>query len=187
MGFVAITVATIGFFAWWNMQTGWHVPDFWFGASFLALGWVICLSELLHINVKLPNFYHRLRPLEADGSLYRSLGVRFFKRFVVDGDYMNRAKRAKRPGYCVIRTRSDALEREQLSRTTETAHLFHLLLLIPAIVLAERAGRLIFAAAMTALLIGFDLYPVLLQRYNRARVRRIVSRTHGRVQSARSV
>jgi hypothetical protein len=171
--FVAVTAAVIWVLLWWETQTGWGTPDFWFGTSFLALGWVIVLGEFGGIYLKLPDSYHRLQQFEADGRLYRRLGVRVIKRFVVDGDYMNRSKRARTPGYRIVRTRSDAFGRERRSRTTEVAHLLHLLLLLPAIALATRAGRHWFAAGTILLLTGFDLYPILLQRYNRARVQRL--------------
>ncbi len=186
VAFVVFTAAALWIIRWWETQTGWRDPSFWFGGSFVALAWVIVLNEFADVCLKLPNFYHRLRPCEADGRLYRDLGVRLFKRFVVDGDYMNRSKRAKNPAYRVVRTRSDAVEREHFSRTTELAHLLHLLLLLPAIALSIRTGRPWFAAATTLLLVGFDLYPILLQRYNRARVSRLSGHARPTIRAMRA-
>lgn len=170
---IGVTLGVLLFALWWAGQTGWATPDFWLGASFLGLGWAVVLDEMLRFRVRFPNAYHRLRAFEADGRLYRRMGVHVFKRFVVNGDYMNRIKRAHRPAYRLIRSRTDAMGWEQHSRTTEAAHMMHLLLLAPALAFAMRAGRVSFAAWTLVLLIGFDLYPVLLQRYNRARVARL--------------
>jgi len=158
---------------WWATQTGWLSPEFWLGFSFVTLGWVVVLADILHFRFRFPDPYHRLRVFEADGSVYRGIGIRVFKRFVVNGDYMNRWKRSREPDYRLIHTRSDAVTWEHLSRATEAAHALHLLVLCPAIVLALHARRLAFAAGVLALLIGFDLYPVLLQRYNRSRISKI--------------
>jgi hypothetical protein len=158
---------------WWATQTGWLSPDFWLGVSFVVLAWDLVLGDNWQVRVRFPGCYYRLRGFEADGRVYRDIGIRQFKRFVLDGDYMNRWKRARTPAYRLIHTRCDALAWEERARAAETAHGLHLLLLCPCIALSVSTARPSFAAGALALLIGFDLYPVFLQRYNRARIARL--------------
>jgi hypothetical protein len=118
----------------------------------------------------LPRSYYRVRPFERNGRLYEALGVRVFRRLVPDGDFANRWRRRKNPGYRVVVNRAAA--RAFLVRTEESerGHLVLLLLGLPAIALAWQVGWYGWAIYLAAGNVLVNLYPVLLQRYTRGRL-----------------
>jgi hypothetical protein len=121
----------------------------------------------------LPERYYRIKPLELSGRLYERLGIRFFKRFVPNGDYINRIIRRTEPGYRVISDKGSIIELESRTRLAETCHLAGLFLPLPSAVYALMLGWDLFALWMILPFIPFHLYPVLLQRYTRARIAKV--------------
>ncbi len=105
-----------------------------------------------------------------EGLLYKVLGVHYFKKIVpTGGEYVNRII-----GYHPIKdaeSREEGLINwEKHTRVCETAHcIFSVIMLLPA--LAEIAdGDHTRAVITTAVNIAGNVYPILLQRYNRARI-----------------
>ena len=47
----------------------------------------------------LPERYYRIKSCESSGRIYERLGIRFFKRFTPNGDYINRVIRRSDSGY----------------------------------------------------------------------------------------
>ena len=124
----------------------------------------------------LPECYYRTKPFELSGRIYKRLGVRFFRRFVPNGDYINRIIRRSEPEYKVISDKDSIIVFEGRTRLAEKCHLAALLLPLPAAVYALMLGWHWFALWMILPFIPFHLYPVLLQRYTRARIERVLNR-----------
>lgn len=133
------------------------VPCYWFLAASL-----LCLfipARMLQISNN-PAFYTRV-------------GIKFFRKFVQNGDYVNRFIRKSKPAYKLIKNRESA------TSYTKTLAIYH----------AYHFGCLVFFALtmvytvintdyMLAVIIAFsnilyNVYPILLQQYNRARIRNI--------------
>src|SRR5690348_11654663 len=83
-----------------------------------ALGMVTGLFALL-----LPAGYYRSRPWERSGRVYEGLGVRWFKRWVPDGDRVAWHIRQALPDYRLIASRADLSSFERWTRRAEQAHL----------------------------------------------------------------
>lgn len=122
----------------------------------------------------MPRAYYRLLGFERSGRLYELLGVREFRRFVTDGDFINRHRRRADPDFRLVRDRRSA--REFIARTmlAERGHIVWLL-----------AGALTAAWALHVELLGWaifltvgnlivNLWPMMLQRYTRARIERVL-------------
>ena len=122
----------------------------------------------------LPAAYYRIRPFERDGRLYEALGVRWFRRFVPDGDLANRWRRRHHSSFRVIPNRQAA---ERFVRRTELSEKSHLVLLLMGILstaFAWEIGWRGWAWYLGTGNLAVNLYPVLLQRYTRARLHAVL-------------
>jgi hypothetical protein len=121
------------------------------------------------ISPRLPDAFHRLRPFELDGRVYERLGVRIAKRLLRRGPLA-----VFNPGLHMPaeRTPEQLARLEQKMRDAEASHAILFVATLPVVLNA--AGRGWWVAAACTL--GFDVlvngYPVMLQRYNRARLHR---------------
>jgi hypothetical protein len=110
---------------------------------------------------------------EQGGRLYRLLGVRTFKRFASSGDYSNRWRRRSDPGFRVIRSYGDAVAWEARTRFNEAVHLASLLLSAGMVVWLATQSRYSWLPVIAVLNVVLNVFPILLQRYNRSRIRRV--------------
>ena len=115
--------------------------------------------------------------------LYGPLGVRLFKRIAPNGDLVNRLARRRYPGYRVLGGRADLPGFLEGTRSGERGHLVFLLMGLFTAVYAARIGWHRWALFLTLGNTAFNLYPVMLQRYNRARIRIIPERDGRRTMS----
>ena len=120
--------------------------------------------------------YFALRPVEKSGRLHESLGARWIRRVITNGDLINRHVRSRHPGYRVLRG-DDALR--NFARECDTAEKGHLLLFLGGVGSAAAALALGWNGWCAVLVSGnviSNLGPIVLQRYNRARLERIQRR-----------
>ena len=117
--------------------------------------------------------YFNLRPFELDGRLYELLGVRQFKRFASAGDFFNDRRRRSDPEFRNVRNYSSAIEWEARTRFNELAHLGNLVFSVVMLVWLCLEGRFTWIVPILFLNLILNVYPIMLQRYNRARIRRI--------------
>ncbi len=118
----------------------------------------------------LPRSYYRERDVERARRRYEALGVRVFKQFVANGDRVSRWARRREPGYRVLAGRDELECFAERTRGVEHSHLVLLLLTAFSAFHAARIGWYGWAIGLTIGNILCNVYPVLLQRYNRARV-----------------
>jgi hypothetical protein len=124
----------------------------------------------------LPHAYFSTKEWERDGAVFRRLGVRRFGRVVPHGALLNRLGRrngeggAGRAGTAAART---ALEPE--TRASEATHLWWLLTTLAFALWAVLIGRGVFAGVLLLASVPLNVYPILLQRDTRARLRRIAA------------
>lgn len=124
----------------------------------------------------LPERYYQTTKIELRGRLYELMGIRFFKRVVPNGDYINRINRRFEPNYRIIGDKASIFEYEANTRLAERCHLISLILVIPSAIYALALGWNQFALWLLLPNIPLHLYPVLLQRYTRARIECVVNR-----------
>lgn len=135
---------------------------FWFGGSFL-----VCY---------LPAAYYRTRAFEANGHLYEALGVLLFRQVVPDGDLVNRQMRRVLPHYRFIYNRTTVKDFNKRTIEGEKGHLVLLLMGCFTTVYAWKIGWYSWAWYLMFANLLANLYPILLQRYTRARLARIMGR-----------
>jgi Glycosyl-4,4'-diaponeurosporenoate acyltransferase len=134
-----------------------------------------CALAGLAAGAFLPGDWLRPRSFEQNARPYERIGIRRFKTVVVFGDLMNRTLRRlgwSRP----FPYTPERIERWLLwTRVTERIHWSWLLGSLPAIYAAFHAGRGGLGAYVLCGNVPFNIYPILLQRYTRARLERILS------------
>ncbi len=143
------------------------IDSVWFSLAivWLPMTWVGMASR--RVQVRLPDAYHRLRGFEQSGRVYELVGVRLFKTMLRRGPLAVFNPDLHLP---VERT---AERLEHLARRMRDAEASHAVLFIVTLVFGGFAALRGWwtAAAWTAV---FDVvingYPVVLQRYNRARL-----------------
>lgn len=131
---------------------------------------LVGLVAVSALPIALPARYYRPRRFERSGSVYRVLGVEWFRKVVPDGDIANRRRRAREPGYRVVRSRGFVQAMWDRTVEGERSHLVLLIFGLGTSVVALDLGWIGWAAYLFVGNIFVNLYPVLLQRYTRARL-----------------
>jgi hypothetical protein len=163
-----VAAAALALLVWWAVMT--LDPDeIWFA---LVIVWapMTALGTVSHVlPVRLPDRFHRLRPFELDGRVYERLGVRLAKRLARRGpiSWFNPALH--------VPPERDAASLERLESKMREAEASHAVLFVIGLVTAAAMAGL-GCIAGAAWVVVFDVllngYPVMLQRYNRARLAR---------------
>lgn len=123
----------------------------------------------------LPSSYYRVHPFERSGRLYEALGVRLFRWFVPDGDLANKWRRRREPNFRIITNRRLAAAFVRRTKLSEKSHLVLLLMGCLSTVFALQIGWRGWAVYLGVGNVLVNLYPVLLQRYTRTRLRSVVN------------
>jgi predicted RNA-binding Zn ribbon-like protein len=174
------------------------LPTFLYPALFPSAVWLVlksgptaqaaftagCMLAVVAAGLTAGGWYYRLRQCEATGVVYEWLGVRLFRRFVVEGDYFNRFGR--RTGFDPAPAWSAGAARaaERRGRLSERVHAVALALLVPSAAGLLLEGRLAAGGGVLLGTVVLDLYPVMLQRYTRSRLGRIAERLAWRERNA---
>lgn len=143
-------------------------------------------ASLLHPNTldgKITDYYFTPKAFESE-KLYQMLGVGVFKKYMPHGDWVMRRIQKKAPQFSLIGQGSSSGNREdrprsfeQFTRRLEGIHL-GALALFGAFQIRDGdytsgPGK---AISSTALQIGINVYPIMIQRLNRLRTNRILER-----------
>jgi len=143
------------------------LPGAWFAvvvSACIALWWV------------LPRAYFEIREFERTGRIYRALGGLVFRRFAPNGDLANKWERRANPDFRVIGGRRAAAAFVFRTEQSERGHLVLLALGLVSAVYAWHIGWHGWAMYLSAGNVLVNVYPILLQRYTRSRLRVILPR-----------
>ena len=124
----------------------------------------------------LPAGYYQPKPFELSGSFYEWLGVRWFKRWTPDGDYVVWHIRHFLPDYKVIPSHGGFGGFDARTRRSEQGHLMWMLVTVPAMLYALFSGWAVLAGWLFVGNLIINVYPIMVQRYNRARIQRCLGR-----------
>lgn len=118
------------------------------------------------------------RPGDSEPILYRRLGVRCFKRYLPTGGDIY----AERMKWHPILDRTGGLAAallrvERRTRLAESAHLLAFIFFATVSVVGLVAGgRIVPIILISTFNVGFNIYPIMVQRYNRHRILRLLQR-----------
>lgn len=141
--------------------------------NIVVVSWVAVTGQF--VSFSLSSSYYRIRPFEQDNHLYEMFGTHIFRKLVGRKPWA-----ILNPTLCF----SGKVEKlPTLVREMQKAEAGHLLafLIVTAIAAfaAVRTG-IYFAVWLLLFNVPFNLYPVMLQRYNRARLRRIQEKSESK-------
>lgn len=120
----------------------------------------------------LPPSYYRSRSFEH-GRLYPLLGVRLFRALAPNGDLVNRWRRRHDRAFRVIANPTEADTYVARTIAGEKTHLVSFAIGIASSLHAWRIGWMGWALYIAIANVIFNVYPILLQRYTRARITRL--------------
>jgi hypothetical protein len=129
------------------------------------------------------NRYFEPKPFEirGEGQIYRSIGIRLFKRYLpTSGDLVSRWRGQRRIPTYNVDIAADLVRYEKVTRSYEARHIFgatSMLLLSWWSITFHGKGDW-FVLIMANILING--YPIMLQRYNRVRLRSILENLDAR-------
>lgn len=157
------TAVLAGVLAGAQRRFGARSPRFAFVVVWAPMTWLGTVSRL--VQPRLPSAWHELRGFEADGRVYRALGVGVAKRALRRGPLAVCNPDLHLPAE---RTPERLAHLDQRMRDAEASHA--ILLFATLGIAAQAAARGWWAAAGWTVLFDVALngYPVMLQRYNRA-------------------
>ena len=127
--------------------------------------WLGTVSRV--VQPRLPRRYHELRDFERDPRLYERLGVRLVKRLLRRGPLA-----VFNPGLHLPAERSSErlVELEQRMEDAEASHFVLLVATLGVVINAAARGWWVAAGLTLVFDVLLNGYPVMLQRYNRARL-----------------
>ena len=159
-------------FVFWTLPMILFCVAVWRKGRFaLTAGFLLCAGASFFV-LRLPARYYRPKSFESDGRVYELLGVRFYKRWMMNGDYMNRLTRRFVPGYRIVSGADSLRKFEAQARRHEKGHLLWFIITALAGSYAAVLGSTALAACLFLSSLLVHLYPLMLQRYTRARIYR---------------
>jgi Glycosyl-4,4'-diaponeurosporenoate acyltransferase len=124
----------------------------------------------------LPAAYFRIQGFERSGRLYELIGVRAFRHLVPDGDLANRWRRYRQPAFRIITNRAYAAAFVERTKLSEKSHVALLFVGTVTSLFAWHIGWRVCSIYLGVANVLVHVYPVLLQRYTRGRILRVLAR-----------
>jgi hypothetical protein len=158
----------------------------WTILSFSLIGWywgvyfaehkspiiLITIVAFSMIVFLLPGKWFDALALSQDRKPYERLGLKFFRNFVQDGTLVNRYLKKRNKDFVMIRNRQEAVIYLQTIAIRERFHYCCLVLFSITSICAIIDGRIGLGLLIFLSNILYNVYPILLQQYNRLRINR---------------
>ncbi len=166
---IAATVATVFLVAWSLDAFGFRSPVFALLVNWLIMSWIAILGQVIHFSF--PLAYYHTRPFEQSGRLYERLGIRLCQRLVRRGPLTIFSPTLAFPKG----NRATALRYlDGEMRNAETGHALVFVAVLPFAAFALLQGWFDAGGWILFFDILINAYPVMLQRYNRIRLHKLL-------------
>lgn len=133
--------------------------------------WMSIVETLLKPELK--SSYFNCHRIEDDGRIYKYLGVHFFRKLLVLSGW-ERSRKKETP----IRKSLILLEYyEYRTRTSEFGHVIIAIIISIISIYVCRVYSFKESVWLIFLNIVLNIYPIIVQRYNRPRVRRVINQS----------
>jgi hypothetical protein len=139
-------------------------------------GWLYLFLALSLPVVFLPNSFYDKMQVGRTTVVYERMGVRIVRKFTQDGDWVNRLIRRRFPKYKVFDSYPSIRKHLRRAYMIEKIHFAFFLFFLYTALYALLNGYLLWALILTITNLGFNVYPNLLQQYNRLRLRQLMRR-----------
>ncbi|RWY47929.1 glycosyl-4,4'-diaponeurosporenoate acyltransferase CrtO family protein [Mucilaginibacter gilvus] len=134
---------------------------------------VLWFCVFLMLSVLSQIFPASLIQLSSNPKFYERLGVKLVRKFVQNGQYASRYIRKGDPDYKVIKSKTTALQYQNTIIMYERFHLICFIFFVLTAAYALLGSQFTLAIIVLSANIVYNIYPILLQQYNRARLLRI--------------
>ncbi|MDZ7274158.1 MAG: hypothetical protein ONB47_08850 [candidate division KSB1 bacterium] len=142
----------------------------------MDLKWLYIILAISLAAGFLPNAFFDRMQLSQSVSFYRAIGMRTVKKYTQDGDLVNRWIRRKFPQYRVFEHGASLQKHLNKAYGIEKIHFLMFLFFLLTGIYALIHGRVWWAAIITVNNLVFNVYPNLLQQYNRLRLRQLMKK-----------
>ena len=146
------------------------IPVIGFWATSGMMIYCYCFIAVSILILLLPSKWLQL---SRKPKFYEGLGVKLIRKFVQNGDFVNRYIRKGKPAYRIVADRASAVKYINTILMYERYHLmcfvFFLLTAVYVMMISQYAMAVIILLAN----IIYNICPILLQQYNRARVKKL--------------
>lgn len=152
-----------------------HYMDITSGAFSIALNFALMFwfSVLeTQLNPSLDASYFNSQPFEKQGKLYRMLGVEWYRAILVKSGW----ERLRQQGMPVRKSLSDIRAYERGTRVAEAGHLVVGVIVLIVNIYVFFAYSALAGRWLLLFNLLLNIYPVLLQRYTRPRLRQVIER-----------
>jgi hypothetical protein len=138
-------------------------------ARHLALCWVAVIGQVVNLSFA-PSYYHT-KSFERTGQVYERLGIRLFKKLVRRGPLSIFSPTLRFPKEKTVSALQGLLNEMQKA---ETGHALIFILMLLFVGYAALKGWLDAVVWMLLFNILINGYPIMLQRYNRIKLRGLI-------------
>lgn len=164
-----ISLATILAFCvcyYWGKFAGYTGFSFAWVLNFSLMAWYTYIDSLF--EWKFESGYFKPQAFEKGGTIYRFLGVHYFRRLLVLVGWESISRKNNR----ISKDESALKWAEHRTRSSEVGHtvIFAIVLMVTLLV----CGSFRQASWLLILNLLLNVYPVLVQRYNRPRYQRVL-------------
>lgn len=169
LSLVVITGAAAALIVWTVISFSFRSPIAAFLVNWLVMSWIVLMGQVVDFPPFSP-VYYEIKPFEQSGHLYERLGIRLFKKIVRRGPLTIFSPTLR------FSTEKTAEALEHLThemRKAETSHAVIFLVILLPIGYAFIRGWFDAAAWLLLFNILLNGYPVMLQRYNRIKMREL--------------
>jgi hypothetical protein len=112
--------------------------------------------------------------LSSNPRFYESLGVKFIRKFVQHGEYINKLYRKAQPHYRVVKDKAGAAQYMKTIMMYERFHFMCFVFFLSTAVHALISSHYMLFIIIFIANVMYNIYPMLLQQYNRARIARFI-------------
>ncbi len=163
--FMAATITAIFFIAWSLDSFGFRSPISALVVNWFVLLWVATVTLVTHLSF--PSTYYNTKPFERTGQFYERVGIRLIKKILRRGPLRILSPTLQLPREKTVPALRN-LENEM--RKAETAHILTFILMLLLAGYAAANGWLDAVMWMLLFDILINVYPIMLQRYNRIKL-----------------
>jgi len=167
---------------WYNQLSNvfWSVLGFtpigYFCTTRMEQGWLYIFLALSLPVIMLPHGFYDAMQIGRTTAVYERIGIRIVRKFTQDGDWVNRMIRRRFPRYRVFDSYPSVRKHLRKAYTIEKVHFAFFLFFLYVSLYALIKEYFLWAGIITLTNLIFNIYPNLLQQYNRLRLRQLMRR-----------
>lgn len=137
--------------------------------------WLYGFLIISFIPFLLPNVFFDQIQLSASAGFYSKLGTRIVRKYTQDGDVINHWLQLKYPNYSPAQ-RGSLQEHVRRSYMNEKFHTGCFLFFLLSSLYAFHQGNWVWGVSILISNVIYNVYPILLQQYNRIRLTQLIKR-----------